>query len=41
MLVNPIRLSSERIYDAKEVEKEAARILGKQADEMLHGPRRA
>ena len=27
------------LYDAKDVETEAARILGSQADEVLHGPR--
>ena len=30
-----------RFYDAKTVEAEAARILGDQAHELLHGPRRA
>jgi hypothetical protein len=29
------------LYDAKEVEGEAARILGERADEVLHGPRAA
>jgi hypothetical protein len=28
------------LYDAKEVEKEATRILGLRADSVLHGPRR-
>ena len=27
------------LYDAKDVEDEAARILGERADEVLHGPR--
>jgi hypothetical protein len=27
------------VYDAKQVESEAARILGARADEVLHGPR--
>jgi hypothetical protein len=29
------------VYDAKDVEKSAARILGDRADEVLHGPRAA
>jgi len=28
-----------RFYDAKDVERAAARILGERADEVLHGPR--
>ena len=27
------------LYNAKDVEAEAARILGERADEVLHGPR--
>ena len=29
------------LYDAKDVEAEAVRILGERADEVLHGPRAA
>jgi hypothetical protein len=28
------------LYDAKDVEQRAARILGERADDVLHGPRR-
>lgn len=39
LLVEPGVTAAPIHYDAKHVEREAASLLGEQADEILHGPR--